>query len=127
VKVGSAVVYKDVLIGKVDKLTSIRSRVVLLTKSGWSFTVTTQKGVDGLLVLEGGNLVLKNVLVSDPLSVGDIVLTKGDQELSGGGFPPGLIVGKVESVEKKPSSLFQTARVESPLKITKLSTVFIVR
>jgi cell shape-determining protein MreC len=53
-------------------------------------------------------------------------LTNGDITLSGSGFPPDLVVGKITSVEKKPSSLFQKAEVESFINFSKITAVFVI-
>ena len=39
---------------------------------------------------------------------------------------PGLIVGKIASVSKNPSDLFQKAEIQSNIDFTKIETVFIV-
>ena len=126
VRVGQAVIIKDNLAGKIEKVTGRRSQVALLTKSGWSFTgKTTKTNAQGLLVVDGGDIFLRNVVLSDELKKKDLVLTKGDQAISGVGFPPDLVVGEIVSVDKKASALFQTARVRSLVDITGISTVFI--
>ena len=71
-------------------------------------------------------MILDNVLLTENLKNGDLVLTKGDVNLNGEGFLPGLIVGKIISVEKSPSALFQKAQVEGLVDVTKLSTVFVI-
>jgi cell shape-determining protein MreC len=55
-----------------------------------------------------------------------LVLTNGDVGLNGSGFPPDLIVGKITSIEKKPSALFQKAEVESFLDFSKITAVFVI-
>lgn len=126
VKSGLAVVYKNNLVGKIGKVTQDRSQVILLSKSGWSFTAkTTESDANGLVAVENGDIFLKNVVLSDKISKKDIVVTKGDMTLSGSGFPPDIVVGEVSSVEKKASSLFQTAKVQSFVDVTHLTTVFI--
>ena len=69
--------------------------------------------------------MIKNVVLSDKLTVSDLVLTKGDIDL-GRGYPPDLIVGKIVSVDKKASSLFQSAQVISLVDITRVPIVFII-
>ena len=71
-------------------------------------------------------MTLDNVLLSENIKVGDIVTTKGDITLKRIGYPPDLIVGKIMSVDKNPSSLFQKARVESFVNLNKLYMVFIL-
>lgn len=126
VRVGQAVVVKNNLVGRVGKITENRSQVTLLTKSGWSFTGKTSKtNAQGLLVIEGGDMLLKNVVLSDELSKKDLVVTKGDENIDGVGFPPDIVIGEIVSVDKKASALFQTARVRSFVDVVGLSTVFV--
>lgn len=70
-------------------------------------------------------MILDNVLLSETLKVGDVVLTNGDIDQNGKGLPPDLIVGKITSVDKNPSALFQKADVVSFVDFSKLSTLFV--
>ena len=70
--------------------------------------------------------VLENVLLSDKLQTGDTVISKGDIGKDGEGFPPGLVVGRIISVNKKASALFQSAEVESLVDVTRLKMVFVM-
>lgn len=129
IKTGQAVVFKDSLIGKIGKVNSNLAEVILVTNVNSSFTAVTGKDKNILGVSKGqgsGEMVLDNVLLSEDLKIGDFVFTKGDVNLNGEGVPPGLIVGKIISVEKKPSALFQKAQVEGAIDIAKLSTVFVI-
>ena len=128
-KTGFAVVFKDNLIGKIGIVTPNLSQVILITNNESSFTAVTgiDKNVLGVLKGEsGGEMVLDNVLLSENLKNGDLVLTSGNVNLDKIGFPPDLIVGKIISVEKSPSALFQKAQVEGLVDVTKLSTVFVI-
>lgn len=128
VKVGQAVLFKESLIGKVTKVSSFLSSVTLINNSNISFTAKTMEtNAQGIVRGEGGeNIILDEVLLSDNLKKGDIVLTKGDENLDGIGFPPNLIVGKIESVSKNASDLFQKAEIKSEVDFTKISKVFVL-
>lgn len=129
-KIGQAVVFKDQLIGKITKVSSRFSVVTVITNRSSSFTVRTLKtSALGILKGQGGEsgMILDNVLLSENLEINDLVLTKGNIDSKGIGFPPNLIVGKIVSVEKKPSALFQKAVVESIMDFSKLSTVFVIK
>ncbi len=130
VKVGQAVVYKNNLVGKVTKANSFLSEVTLVTNANSSFTAKTSSNQQVLGVVKGqggGQIILDNVLLSDNLNISDLVLTNGDINLNGEGYPPGLVVGEIVSVDKRPSALFQRAQVESFLDFSKLTTVFILK
>lgn len=124
VKIGSAVVIKDNLVGVIAQVSSNLSKVNIINNIVSSFTAKTQNGAVGI-VNGGGSLTLENVLLSENITTGELVLTKGDINQDGIGIPADLIVGKIKSVEKNPSNLFQKAEVESFVNFVNLSTVFI--
>ncbi|MCL6096303.1 MAG: rod shape-determining protein MreC [Patescibacteria group bacterium] len=128
VTVGKTVVYKNNLIGKVTKASDFLSEITLITNSSSSFTARTSS-TQALGVIKGqgeGQMILDNVLLSDSLKLSDLVLTNGDVSLNGSGYPPDLVVGKIVSVDKKASSLFQRAEVSSFIDFSKITTVFIL-
>lgn len=128
VRVGHAVIYKDIVIGKITKTTKFLSGIQLVTNRDMSFTAKTMK-TNALGIVKGSNsdiVSLTNVILSEKLTIGDIVVTKGDTDAQGIGFPPNLIVGKIVSVDRKPSSLFQSAEIERPLFAESLTTVFVI-
>jgi len=126
-KTGDAVIYKDNLIGKITKMSAFSSSVTLVTNSSSSFTAKTLK-TQSLGVVKGqggGEIILDNVLLSDTLQKQDIVLTKGDVNQDGSGFPPDLVVGKIISISKNPSDLFQKAEIKSLVDFANLNKVFV--
>lgn len=130
VKLGDAVVFKNNLVGKITNINNYFSQVTLVTNTNSSFTTKTssQNLVLGVVKGQGGGqILLDNVLLSDTINVGDLVMTNGDTNINGGGYPPDLVVGKVISVDKRPSELFQRAQVQSFLEFSKLTTVFIMK
>lgn len=124
----SAVVFKDNLIGKVTNVNNHFAKVLLLTNKAFTLTAkTAQTNALGIIRGQGaGEYLLDNVLLSDKLTVGDAVVTGGETNFDGKGVPPGLILGKISSVDKNPSALFQKARIQSLVDIPKLSMVFVV-
>jgi cell shape-determining protein MreC len=53
-------------------------------------------------------------------------LTKGDISLQNTGYPPDLTIGKIISVSKNPSDLFQKAEISSLIDFSNLEKVFVV-
>ena len=129
VAVGNAVIYKDNLVGKITQSNLYFSKVVLVTNSSFSSTVRILRSqAQGVIKGEGEKqMILDNVLQSDDIKISDIIITKGDLDEKGRGIPPDLVVGKIVSVSKKPSDLFQKGEVVSLLGFSNLSTVFVVR
>ncbi len=124
-----AVVFADNLVGKIEEVNMFFSKVVLVTDvSSLISAKTRDTGAIGVIRGEGGRkMILDNVILSSDLKIGDIVVSKGDLDIKGQGYPPDLILGKIASIEKQPSALFQKAQVQSFLNFANLTTVFIVK
>jgi rod shape-determining protein MreC len=123
-----AVIYKNNVVGKVAIANEHVSLVDLSFKKGFSVTATTSQ-TNSLGISKGqgqGSILLDNVVLSDSLTKGDVVVTKGSTDSDESGIPPGLVIGKIISVDKKASNLFQTARVQSLVDITHMTTLFVV-
>ena len=127
-KTGMAVVYKDNLVGKIQEVSDNTSKIMLITNSSFSvISQTLQTRAQGVVKGQGGGeMILDNVILSQQLSQNDFVLTKGEGDLSSE-IMPSLVIGKIVSVNKNPSDLFQVAKVKSLLDFSHLSTVFIVK
>lgn len=127
VKKEQSVVFKDAIIGKIQMSTDYSSKAVLLGNASFSFTAKTERGAVGVIKGEGnGKITLDNVLLSEDLKKDDLVYTRGDLDENGVGIPEDLTIGKIESVEKNPSALFQKAKVKTLIDCTKLFDVFVV-
>lgn len=128
IRLGEAVVAKDMLIGKITDVTDHFSKVTLISNPKISFAAKTT-GTQALGVVKGigsGQFIFDNVVLSDSLKLRDIVITSGDVGVNGIGLPQGLIVGKIISVDKNPSALFQKASLQMMIDVTKLTMVFVV-
>lgn len=128
VKNGNIIILKENVIGRIASTSLHRSVGELVTKSNITFAAKTAK-TSALGIVRGrgsGNLVLANVVLADKLEKNDLVVTKGDLDQQGKGFPPDLIVGKIISVNKRNSDLFQSAEIEPLVKFNALETVFIM-
>ena len=125
IKVGQAVVVKDNLVGVISQISTNLSKVNAVNNYFSSFTAKTENGAQGIVKGTGAGLTLNNVLLSENIKSSEIVLTYGDINLDGIGIPPNLVVGKITSVEKSASDLFQKAKIESFVDFPKLTSVFI--
>lgn len=131
VRMGSAVMINDYLIGKIIKVTDSTSKVDLLTNKNSVLTavIKPNDGAEIIGVLRGkGNneMVLDNVLLTADLKKNMSVYTKGEKDENDDGIPPNLVVGKVVSIEKKPADLFQKASIKTPIDFKSLETVFVM-
>lgn len=127
VKVGNAVIFKDNLVGRVEQTTSTLSQVILIVSPNFKFTAKTASGTLGIVKGEGNDdIIFDNVLLSDKLTASDLVVTSGDLRVDSSGLPSDLIIGRITSVEKAPSDIFQKGKLQSFLDLSKLQTVFVV-
>jgi len=120
VKTNYKIVYRDNLLGKVSKVSPNASVVKLLNNSDISIAVKTLK-TDASGIIKGTGdkkMILENVSLNDVLKVGDTIITKD---------PEPLVIGKIISVNKKASSLFQSAEVESLINPSRLKMVFVLK
>src|SRR5262249_4894966 len=114
IKPGTVAIYKNNVVGKITYTTSHLSTVILVTSRNFYLTAQTA-GTSALGILQGmggADMVLANVVLSDKLESGDIVVTKDDLDKNGSGLPADLVIGKIVSVSKRASSLFQSAKVQ---------------
>jgi cell shape-determining protein MreC len=117
------------LVGKVTQTSFGFSKVSLSTNS--SFSTTAQDLSTGAMGVAkgqgGGEIVLDNVVSSQELTIGDLVVTKGEIDINGIGILPNLVLGKITSINKNPSSLFQIAKLKTLVDFSDLSKVFIIK
>ena len=124
---GMGVVSGNNLVGKVGKVGQNYSEVLLATNN--SFTTlarTVTNGATGVARGQESFIVLDRVENIRQIEKGEILVTSGELNSSGIGIPNDLIVGKITSVNKIPSAVFQTAKIEPAINFAKLGTVFIV-
>lgn len=110
-----AVVTSDGLIGKVESTTGKTSTVKLLTTEDPTFRVSAEiqdtQPINGYVQgydPETGCLLLKDIPISQAVTIGSTVVTSG----LGGVFPKGLPIGEVQEVIVDDYGLTQTALVK---------------
>lgn len=127
IREGQTVIYQDNLVGKIIQVSVHIAAISVIANSNTSFTANTVKtSALGVYKSTLDGMVLDNVVLSDKLENGDIVVTKGDIDKQGDGYPPGLVVGKLVSVYKRNSAVFQAAKIEPLLDFSKLDMVFVI-
>lgn len=123
----AAVIFKNNLVGQISKVSERVSTVSVITGSSTTFTAKTLgTQAQGVIKGEGGALTLSNVVLTEKIEKDDLVVTSGDVDGEGIGFLPDLVVGKITSVNRKESDLFQTAEVKSLLDFGSLEMVFVI-
>ncbi|MBF0565102.1 MAG: rod shape-determining protein MreC [Nitrospirae bacterium] len=110
VKKDMAVRTVEGLIGKVIMASARQSTVLLITDIHSSVAIKIdEKRLEGILSGTGdANCILKYLPEDEDVAIGSKVVTSGFDAL----FPPGIPVGKVESVDKTTAGLFLNVEVE---------------
>lgn len=127
VKKGMAVVLGHELVGKIGKTAPYFSEVNLPRSKNFStLAVSADNNTPGILVGQEDFMLFGDVVITDTISKNETIITKGDTDDSGIGIPPGLIIGKIKTVNKSETKPFQSAVVESLLDFKKLTTVFVL-
>ena len=120
------VVFKNNFIGIISDANLNYSKVETLFSGNFTLAgrdVTTN--AYGIIKNEDGEIILDNILTSSSLKIGDLVETAPGQNYDGSGVMPNLIIGKIVSIQKIPSSLFQKAKIEPLYNYKNLEIVFI--
>ena len=124
---GRAVIYEHVLLGKITQVSVNRAKVSLINTDKTVINAKTLKSnSEGNFKTEKNTLIFSDVLLSKKLESGDLLVTRGDVDLEGKGYPPDLIIGTINKVNKKPSALFQSASINLPLNFSELDLVFVI-
>lgn len=75
----------------------------------------------------GGQLVMRNVPVTEPVEVGDTILSAGlTFETGASRYPGGLLIGRVQAVEEDPNGLTRTAFVRPAFDASSAERLLIV-
>ena len=95
-------------------------------KKGFSITaITSPTNAIGIVKGQGqGTLLLDNVVLSENLQKNDSVVTQGTTDLDGSGAVPGLVIGKILSIDKKTKQSFPDRQIAAFFDINHLTTVF---
>ena len=126
IRKGLAVISENKLVGVIERVSNERSIVTVLTSEKLSIPVkTSQTNASCIVRNEKNQMVLHDVLLSEKLEMSDTVVTKGNIKEDGTGYPPDLLIGKITSIDKKPSAIFQSARITPFVKVDRLSIVFV--
>jgi len=127
VKKGMIVVSENILVGRVVEISEETSLLETPFTPKVSLPVVVKraggKGIQarGILRSVGENLILSEVLQSEDIQKGDLVVTGGDEN-----WPADLLIGQISDVLPKSAEVYQKARVKPLLEYNKLRIVFVV-
>jgi rod shape-determining protein MreC len=116
-----------VLVGKVKGLVGNQTKVDLITNSASKTPVvvrdvqTLDRRASGILQGRGDKAIIEQVLATEDLKEGDLVVTSGD-----GGLPPDLLIGSVGRVLTGSNATLKQAEVRLAVQPEGLQYVFFV-
>jgi len=124
VAVGQAVVSSGIFVGRVDRVSDQTAMVFLVSDPDFRVQAISQSGrargiVRGQL---GSGLRFEQIAQSETVSPNEDVITAGSDKI-----PKGILIGKIESIAKSDNEVFQAAQVRSPLNVSRLEIVFVVK
>ncbi|MFA6215140.1 MAG: rod shape-determining protein MreC [Patescibacteria group bacterium] len=114
------------VIGKIFRVKSNSSEAILVndSRSRIAAMVQNEKNSKGAVVGEHGlSLKIEMIPQNEAVKVGDIVVTSGLEPT----IPRGLIIGKISRLVNEPNSFFQTAWLQSMIKLDDLTVVSILK
>ncbi len=125
IKEGKAVVFEGFLIGRISEVGEEYSKIQLITDPTSAIPVAIQNSnTKGIAKGElGSGLIIEKVPQGEKIEEGDTVVTSG----LGGELPRGIILGKVENIERKENSLFSNAKIRPQVDLTHILRVLVIK
>ena len=125
IKENQVVVFENVLVGRIIKVNPQLSKIMLPTDKDSNIKAKIiEANGRGIVRSEADNvLILDEVLQEVGLLKGQIVVTSGGEEI----YPPNLIIGKIESIEKNETAVYQKAVINPLVDYKRLEEVFVVQ
>ncbi len=123
VQEGQPVVVAEGVVGRVIKVASNSSRVLLVTDASSSIAGLVERTrTRGVVRGNGKDLNLEFALRNDLVEEEDLTITSG----MGGVFPKGLVVGRVAAVQRNEFGLFQQIQVTPAVDFSRLEEVLVL-
>lgn len=121
VEVGMVAIFEKVFVGRVIEVSEQMAKIVLPYDFDSQIKVKTETA-RGVLVGDGKNLFLDQVLQKQTLLENSLVVTSGEEEI----FPADLLIGKIKTIEKEERQPYQKATVEPLVDYRQLERVFLI-
>ncbi len=124
VSADSAVINSEGLVGRVFEVSQFSSKVLLITDPTSAISVIDSETGD--MGIASGNSIgpvkIKYMSATAALKIGDKIITSGMSDI----FPKGILVGYVQSVNKKDYDIFQKVDVGPSVNFSRLDKIFVV-
>lgn len=126
ISAGMVVVQQGALVGTVQEVKAHTAKVFLLIDTNFRVAGLDQDAPNrptGTIRGQIGNgLVMDKIAQTETVKPGDTIITSG----LGSDIEKGLIIGRVQTVNKQDNGVFQTAQVTSDIQFDRLEIVYII-
>jgi rod shape-determining protein MreC len=126
IQTGMAVVSQGSLVGIVKDVAPTTAKVFLVVDPNFKVAAIDQSQdsrpsgtIHGVL---GGGLVMDKIAQNENIKTGDTIITSG----LGGDVTKGIIIGRVQSVDRRDNGVFQSAEVSTDIPFQRLEIVYAV-
>jgi rod shape-determining protein MreC len=118
------------LVGRVVEVGPDYARALLISDSASTVIgLDTTSGATGEVIGRlGGTLTMRNIAVTEKVSVGDQIVTAGIDLGNGirSAFPKGLVIGQIVDVRQEANAVVQSAFLEPSSDLDKLEYVLVI-
>lgn len=118
------------LVGRVVEVGRDYARVLLISDSASTVIgLDTTTGATGEVIGRlGGTLTMRNIAVTEKVSVGDQIVTAGIDLGNGirSAFPKGLVIGRIVDVRQEANAVVQSAFLEPSSDLDKLEYILVI-
>src|SRR6266542_3722391 len=118
------------LVGRVVEVGRDYARVLLISDSASTVIgLDTTTGATGEVIGRlGGTLTMRNIAVTEKVSVGDQIVTAGIDLGKGirSAFPKGLVIGQIVDVRQEANAVVQSAFLEPASDLDKLEYILVI-
>ena len=126
IRPGMAVVTSGTLVGTVQEVSPSTAKVFLVIDPSFRVAGIDQDQPDrptGTIHGQiGSGLIFDKIAQNQTVKPGDTVITSG----LGSDIAKGIIIGKVQTVDKRENGVFQSAQVSTDIAFSKLEIVYVV-
>ena len=125
IKKDMVVLNKNALLGRIVEVEYDRAKVELLTRKGFSVSVTSKDG-NNLAILkgEGGPKMTMEYLIAEvSTKKGDFILTSGIIDI----YPKNIFVGKISENNSERDNLFKEEEVQIPYSMINIEEVIVLK
>lgn len=125
IELNMPVLYNNMLIGRIEEVLEDDSKVMMITneKSKVSIKLGEEKNLGVLVGNNNNTLYVDYIIVDSEVKIEDEIKTSGVSEY----YPDGVLIGKVEKINKSRDNLFKKIEVSLPYNVLDVNEVMILK